>query len=76
MNIEEQTGVAKKITDDLLKFIIRSNRNVLNVDEKGCSIDSIHINYYIDRTVLTVKFKSNNSLDAPVTFFECQSIKY
>jgi len=61
MNIEKQTELAKKFTDNLLKYIVNANRKKLNIDGKGCSVSSIDICYFHDETKLIVKFESNDS---------------
>ena len=70
MNIEKQTELAKKFTDDLLKYIVNANCKKLNVDGKGCSVSSIDIRYFMDETILDVKFESN---DSSVSSFTCVS---
>lgn len=70
MNIEKQTELAKKFTDDLLKYIVNANCKKLNIDGKGCSISSIDIRYFVNETTLVVKFESN---DSSVSSFTCVS---
>lgn len=74
MNIQEQAEAAKKITDELLKFIVKANLKKLNVDGKGCSISAIDIRYHPEETWINVTFETHEyNEDAPVSQFKCFS---
>lgn len=75
MNIKDQTTTASAFTEKLLNYIIKSN-NQLNSDGSGCYVDSINLMYLPEKTVLSVKFKSSNKVDSPVTEFTCCVEKY